>query len=149
LKARLGKGAYWLAGFSQLGQTFPEFQARTNGHRVQCSFALASRVRNYGGDVEIARRASLFSDAFETVLFEGAQSWVYLRYFLGVLTASLDRVKGVTILKATRLEFECASDPRIYVQVDGEYAGNLPAQIEIVPQALTLLVPERFARLHG
>jgi diacylglycerol kinase family enzyme len=149
LKARLGKGAYWIAGFSQLGQKFPEFQARTNGHRVQCSFALASRVRNYGGDVEITRRASLFNDAFETVLFEGAQSWVYLRYFLGVLTASLDKIKGVTMLQTTQLDFECASDPRIYVQVDGEFAGHLPAHIEIVPQSLTLLVPERFARLHG
>ena len=149
MKARLGKGAYWIAGFSQLGRRFPEFEARTNGRTVQCSFALASRVRNYGGDVEIARRASLFTDAFETVLFEGAQSWVYLRYFLGVLTASLDKVKGVTMLQTRHLNFECASDPRIYVQVDGEYAGNLPAQIEIVPQGLTLLVPERFARMHG
>jgi diacylglycerol kinase (ATP) len=149
LKARLGKGAYWIAGFSQLGRKFPEFQARTDGQTVQCSFALASRVRNYGGDIEIARRASLLTDAFETVLFEGSQSWVYLRYFLGVLTASLDKVKGVTMVQTRELAFECASDPRIYVQVDGEYAGNLPARIEIVPQALTMLLPERFTRLHG
>jgi YegS/Rv2252/BmrU family lipid kinase len=149
LKARLGKGAYWVAGFGQLGRRFPEFQARTDGQTVQCSFALASRVRNYGGDIEIARRASLFNDAFETVLFEGAQSWVYLRYFLGVLTGALDKVKGVTMLQTPAIDLECASDPRIYVQVDGEYAGSLPARLEIVPQALTLLVPERFSRLHG
>ncbi|HET8546677.1 MAG TPA: diacylglycerol kinase family protein [Bryobacteraceae bacterium] len=149
IKARFGKGAYWLAGFGQLGRRFPEFQARTDGHIFQCSFALASRVRNYGGDIEIARGASLFADVFETVLFEGAQSWVYLRYFLGVLTASLDKVKGVTMLQTRELEFECASDPRIYIQVDGEYAGNLPAHIEVVPHAVTLLVPERFARRHG
>jgi diacylglycerol kinase family enzyme len=66
-----------------------------------------------------------------------------------VLTDSLHNVKGVTMLQTRELQLECASDPRIYVQVDGEYAGHLPARLEIVPQALTLLVPERFTRQHG
>lgn len=29
----------------------------------------------------------------------------------------------------------------VYIQVDGEYAGRLPGKVEIVPDALTLLVP--------
>jgi hypothetical protein len=30
--------------------------------------------------------------------------------------------------------------------VDGEYAGHLPASVEIVPDALTLLIPEAYIR---
>ena len=30
------------------------------------------------------------------------------------------------------------------MQIDGELAGNLPITTEIVPDALTLLLPERF-----
>ena len=45
--------------------------------------------------------------------------------------------------------FNCsACDPRrrIYVELDGELAGELPATFELVPDALTLLLPERRSR---
>jgi diacylglycerol kinase family enzyme len=32
----------------------------------------------------------------------------------------------------------------VYVQVDGEYAGRLPASVEIVPDAVTLLIPPEY-----
>ena len=54
-----------------------------NGQEVRCSFALASRVKNYGGDLSIARNASLFSDDFEVVLFQGAHSLPYMKYLIG------------------------------------------------------------------
>jgi diacylglycerol kinase family enzyme len=38
-------------------------------------------------------------------------------------------------------------DNRIYVQADGEAIGNLPATISTVPDALTLLIPKRYAEL--
>jgi diacylglycerol kinase family enzyme len=54
-------------------------------------------------------------------------------------------MSGVSIIKAESVELECASDPSIYVQIDGEFAGRLPAALSIVPRALTLLVPESFS----
>ena len=148
LKARIGKAAYWLAGFSQFGKALPEFDVRVMGHLTRCSFALASRVRNYGGDLWIARGASLFSDHFEVVLFEGAHSLPYMKYFLGVLTGRLAHMQGVSILQTDTLQVECATDPGIYVQVDGEFAGRLPATFTIVPRAVTLLVPPAFRDKH-
>jgi diacylglycerol kinase family enzyme len=53
-------------------------------------------------------------------------------------------MKGVTILRARRIVASCPSDNRVYVQVDGEYAGHLPAEIKIVPDALTMLLPEEY-----
>jgi diacylglycerol kinase family enzyme len=32
-------------------------------------------------------------------------------------------------------------ESRAYVQIDGEFAGHLPAEIRIVPEAVTLLMP--------
>jgi diacylglycerol kinase family enzyme len=146
IKASLGKVAYWVGGFSQFGRALPEFQVRSNGHNVRCSFALASRVKNYGGDLSIARNASLFSDQFEVVLFQGGHSWPYMKYLLGVVTNRLTNMRGVEILQTQSLEMECASDPGIYVQVDGEFAGRLPVRLSIVPNALTLLIPDEFRR---
>ena len=144
LKARVGKVAYWLSGFGQLGRPLPEFSVSVDGSPTRCSFALASRVRNYGGDLWIARGASLFSDHFELVLFEGAHSLPYMKYFFGVLTGRLGGMQGVSIVKTQSIHLDCPADKGIYVQVDGEYAGRLPCDLTIVPRSLTLLVPPAF-----
>jgi YegS/Rv2252/BmrU family lipid kinase len=144
VKRALGKVAYWIGGFGKVGGRLPEFTVEAEGREFRVSFALASRVRNYGGDLEIARAVSLLDNQFELVLFEGANSFTYVRYILGVLIKRHHGMRGVTILRTRQAAFSCPADSSIHVQVDGEYAGLLPAQVEIVPNALTLLVPPEF-----
>ena len=144
VKAALGKASYWLHGFAQFGRRLPEFDVTASGRRFRCSFALASRVRNYGGDLEIAQDVSLLEDHFELVLFEGRMPFTYLKYMFGVLTRSLHKMRGVTILRTREAAFDAPEDERIYIQVDGEFAGWLPSSVEIVPDALTLLTPPGF-----
>ncbi len=144
LKNALGKVAYWLGGFGNVGRRLPEFTVQAEGREFRVSFALASRVRNYGGDLELAPTVSLLDDQFELVLFEGANSFLYLRYILGVVIRKHQGMRGVTILRTRKVSFSTPQDSRIHLQVDGEYAGLLPATVEIVPNALTLLVPPAF-----
>ena len=144
LKDALGKAAYWIGGFSKLGQRLPEFTVEANGRQYRPSFALASRVRNYGGDLEIAPTISLLDDEFELVLFEGESSFRYLKYMLGVMTRRLRGLRGVTILRTRQASFSAAATGSVHLQVDGEYSGAAPASVEIVPNALTLLVPPGF-----
>ena len=61
-----------------------------DGSKSTCSFALLSKVRNYGGDFEIARSVCLFDDRFEAVLFEGQSSVRYVKYLAGVALRRLD-----------------------------------------------------------
>lgn len=144
LKAALGKVSYWIGGFSQLGRRFPEFDVQVDGRTYQASFALASRVRNYGGDLEIARTVTLLEDDFELVLFSGANSFHYLRYMLAVVTRGLKEVPGVTILRTREARFSGPEDGRIYSQIDGEYAGRLPVTLRIIPRCVTLLLPQKY-----
>ena len=148
IKNALGKVAYWIAGFAHQGRRLPEFDVEVDGRRHRCSFALASRVRNYGGDLEIARNVSLVDNCFELVLFEGASTFPYVRYFLGVLMNRLPRVRGATILNTKSARFSCPEDDRIHVQVDGEYTGTLPVTISLAPRALTLLVPPKYCQMQ-
>ncbi|MBI4877030.1 MAG: NAD(+)/NADH kinase [Acidobacteria bacterium] len=141
LKRRLGKFAYWVATFRLVGRRLEEFDVRAGGVQRRCGFALAARVRNYGGDLEIARGASLLRNDFEAVLLEGAAASRYLKYFAGVGIRTLGRMRGATILRSRALEL---SGGRAPVQVDGEAAGWLPATIEIVDDGTTLLVPPQF-----
>jgi diacylglycerol kinase (ATP) len=144
MKEVLGKGAYWIGGFSKVGRRIPEFTVRADGREYRASFALASRVRNYGGDLEIAPTISLLDDEFELVLFEGESSLGFLKYMLAVVVHQQQTMPGVTILRTRRVEFSASENAPIHVQVDGEYAGIAPARVEIVPDALTLLVPPGF-----
>ncbi len=141
LKDRLGKLAYWVSGFGRFRQWVPQFQVQVNGAEHQCGFVLASRVRNYGGDLTIASNASFFEDDFEVVLFRGRSPLRYVVYFLGVLMGTLPSFKGVAVERTRRLDLCCADDRSVYVQVDGEFAGRLPARIEIVEDGISLLMP--------
>jgi diacylglycerol kinase (ATP) len=146
LKSRTGKFAYWVAGWRVLGRKLPQIQVDMDGRKSTCSFALLSKVRNYGGDFEIARSVCLYDDRFEAVLFEGQSSVRYVKYLLGVALRRLDGMKGVTVARLDGARFSSPSDPRVYVQIDGEYAGRLPAEIRIIPDALTLLAPPEYGR---
>lgn len=146
LKTNLGKMAYWIAAFSLVGRHLEEFSVKIDERDYQCSFALVSKVRNYGGDLEIARDTSLFDDQFEVVLFQGQNSVRYLRYFVGVVMNRLQGMEGVRILRARKLHVSSVPDTRVYMQVDGEYAGHLPGSIEIVRDAITLLLPPLYKR---
>ncbi len=141
LKSRTGKFAYWVAGLRLLGRRLEEFDVDIGGGKRQCSFALVSKVRNYGGDFEIARSVRLSDDRFEVVLFEGRHTVRYFKHFGGIVLNRLSSMKGVTVLRADRVALSDPQDRSVYVQIDGEFAGRLPAEIRIVPDALTLLTP--------
>jgi diacylglycerol kinase family enzyme len=141
LKARLGKLAYWVNAFKQIGSRLPEFRVRVSGREYITSFALISRVRNYGGDLEIARRANLLEDHFAIVLCEGRSSSRYLKYFAGVMFNTLDRMSGVHVLEATNVEIEPLEGSTLDLHVDGEHAGYGAARYEIVEGSIRLLIP--------
>ena len=147
LKARLGKLAYWHGGFRQLGRPVPRFGVCVDGHEHQVSFALITRVRNYGGDFQIARRVKLTDADFEVVLFENHDWQDYLRFFGAVLANRLDRTPGVAIYRTSRVVMRAPEDDRIYVQTDGESVGSIPASVSIVPDALTLMIPRRYSEM--
>ena len=144
LKDRIGKLAYWGGALGQLGARLEEFDVEIDGATRRCTFALVTRVRNYGGDFDLARGASLFSDTFEVVLFEGRSAIRYPFYFLAILAGLSSKMKGLSFLRATRVAVSPCPGETVHVQVDGEYAGLIPASFEIVPAAVRLLLPRSF-----
>jgi diacylglycerol kinase (ATP) len=144
LKAALGKLAYYIGGFAQVLRPITEFEVNVDGARYEASFALISRVRNYGGDLEIARGASLLRNEFQVVLFRGKHSLRYLPYLAAVSLRFAERVNGCTFVYGRHVTCRALNGEGIFAQVDGELAGKLPISAEIVPDALTLLLPASF-----
>ncbi len=146
-KARLGIVAYFLAGVAEVGRRKPVFTVETGEARYECTFALAANCAEYGGRLRIASGAHLLDTPLEVVLFHSRSRFRYLVYLGAALAGRLPRLADVTVVKATSLRLWAAGP--LHVQVDGEYAGPLPATIEIVPEALTLLLPREYVRAHG
>lgn len=144
-KRRLGKLSYWQGGIAQLGRRLETFEAEVEGRRYECSFALLARVRNYGGDLWIARHANLLEDRLAVVLFEGRSSLRYVKYFSGVLLNRLEGMSGVRLLEAQQVKIRPLGDPMIDLHVDGEHAGFAPAEAALSGRRIRLLVPPRFA----
>ncbi|MFN9084835.1 MAG: diacylglycerol/lipid kinase family protein, partial [Acidobacteriota bacterium] len=144
IKDKLGKLAYWVSGFGMVGRSLAQFHSDIDGFVSQNSYLLASRVRNYGGDLEIARHVSLLDNCFEAVSFTGVNSFRYLPYLVGVLAGRPALFPGVDVRPAQALDCRAAGSQPVPVQIDGEAAGFLPARIAIVPDALTLLLPRTY-----
>lgn len=142
LKRKIGKAAYWIAGFAASVRMLPELWVESASGKARVSFALASRVRNYGGDLEIAKTIRLGVPKFETVLFEGRFALRYMKYLAGVLINQHRGMNGVHVSHEDHLRLSAANGAEIYIQVDGELYGRLPAEVAIVPDALTILAPK-------
>jgi diacylglycerol kinase family enzyme len=122
---------------------FQGFSCRTDdGPDRIATFAAAQRAGNYGGWLQLTPDARFFDDRFTLCLFKSHRRARYFFYAALVLARQHLLLGDVELVKARKLE--CAAqvaDETIRFELDGELVGVLPATFEIVPDALTLLVP--------
>jgi hypothetical protein len=72
----------------------------------------------------------------------------YLQYVAGTLLGRQWKVDGIDLVSCSEVVCRLPeeddlgqSQPRIYVEADGELLGRLPARMTMVPDALSLVVP--------
>jgi diacylglycerol kinase (ATP) len=129
-------------------ENFPvEIAAEGQTRRTEVSQLLAVRIRDFGGVLrELAPGASLERDDLRLVLFQTRSRLAYLRYVLRGLFATHWTVPGIELIHSTSVICRgdaSATKSRIFVEADGELLGTLPAEISIVRDAVTLLMPGR------
>jgi diacylglycerol kinase (ATP) len=144
LKDRTGTIAFWLEGFRQLAvYRFPWFRVRHAGGSSEATLMVVGRTKHYGGPLQITTRADLYGNDFELMLCATDSRWKYLSYIPLLLSGRLRRARNVRFLRAAEMECEPIGAGPVWVQVDGEPAGRLPASFRIVPDYLTLCVPQK------
>jgi len=154
-KQRLGMAAYYakawhlwcthrMAGFQV------QLSAGTSEEAVHRGITelLAVRIRNFGGVLqELAPGASLERDDLRVVLCHTSSRLAYLIYVIRGMLHAHWRVQGVELVFSKTLRCSLSpiadgtGDCKIYVEADGELVGTLPAEIKMVPDALTVLLP--------
>ena len=143
MKSRAGMAAYYFHA-TRLWLTHPmgEFEVElTASRQVNVSQLLAVRIRNFGGMLrELAPGASLERNDLGVVLFKTRSRLAYLRYVARGLFAGRGEIAGIESIHSERVGCRAlASESRIFIEADGELLGTLPAEISVVPDALSLL----------
>lgn len=151
LKRRFGYVLYLIEAFRIWAtDPFPLFEAAfsSNGHgaeRVaQVSQLLAVRVRSFGGALrELAPGATLRGRNLRLLAFGTRSRYHYLRFLLAVLAGRHTFAREIELVETATVECRTCNGTRdtLYVEADGEVLGHLPAKMETIPDALTLLVP--------
>jgi diacylglycerol kinase (ATP) len=151
LKRRLGYVLYLMEAFRIWAtDPFPLFEAAftKNGHdsarAAEISQLLAVRVRSFGGVLrELAPGSTLHSGKLNLLAFKTRNRLRYLSFLLAVLAGRHTFLRDIELWNATSVECRPrnGSSSRIFVEADGEVLGSLPVRLEVVPDALTLLIP--------
>jgi len=159
-KQRMGMTAYYTKAW-QLWFTHPmtrfrvEFAETGSDELRQADVTelMAVRIRNFGGVLqELAPGASLDRNDLRLVFCRTASRLAYLLYVTRGLLRSNWKVPGIDLAHSGRVSCKYlpapaftdgTPHPKVYVEADGELMGTLPAEITMVPDALTLLAPAR------
>lgn len=154
-KKRMGMAAYYATAWN-LWFTYPmtRFVAEyleTGSDalkRADVTELMSIRIRNFGGVLqELAPGASLDRDDMRVVLCRTSSRLSYLAYVTRGLLRQRWKIPGIDLAYSTRVScgYLSSSAPpeqrKIYIEADGELLGMLPAEITVVPNALTLLAP--------
>lgn len=159
-KQRLGMGAYYAKAWHMwLTYSMTRFQVEHSGadsagaRQAQVTELMAVRIRQFGGVIrEFAPGASLDRNDMRLILCHTGSRLAYLAYVTRCLLSRSWRIPGIELAYSQRAICSYAQAPndsrlrqKIYVEADGELIGSLPAEIFVVPDALTLLAPRRVA----
>ncbi|MDP9049928.1 MAG: diacylglycerol kinase family lipid kinase [Acidobacteriota bacterium] len=153
LKHRFGYAAYLVAALRMaFTHTFPLFRAKftptgTDGvETAEVSQILAVRISNFGGMVNrLAPGAAIENKNLHVLAFKTRSRLRYMRFMVAVWIQRHTYSYPIELVDCSTVECSDLEDATVpsYVEADGELLGTLPVRLEVVPTALTLLIPQK------
>ncbi len=140
LKRRTGEFAFWVSGVKHFFQWHGEpFRIEVDGHFYESVFALIGNGKGYGGGMMMTPGAKLEEPWFEIyILSPMSNNFAYLPALRACMRGKPE-VAEATLIKGKHIEANSAHEP--WVEADGEIIGPLPMTFDIVPDALSVIVP--------
>jgi diacylglycerol kinase (ATP) len=141
-------GGYFLAALAEILRSRPysmKISTRdTNGNwnallDETLSMAAVANSHRYGSGIQIAPRARLDDAKLDLCAIGEASRWRMLRLFPRVLAGQHLGLPEVKYLQTEQVRIETAEPMDIYA--DGEFIGQTPADIRVVPQAMRVITP--------
>jgi len=146
LKKRVGKLAYVLSMLKQL-RNFGKKRYRlvVDGKTYFANSVVITNGRYYGGSFVLSRKADLSHSTTQVLMISGRSPLRFLAILLGLPLGLIERMPGVVSVAATEITAELLPAPgqaqvREPVQADGDSVTELPLQLSMESQPISLLV---------
>ncbi len=138
LKKKTGPLAYVVAGLEALRETQSVITVE-GAHPAAGELVLLGNGRYYGGSFELFPGASLRDGCLDVCVLPSVTAWRAVQTVLGLATGRVQRFLPTRSFRLPTLTLSSRS--RVSLQLDGEFAGELPATFSISPLALRVIVP--------
>jgi YegS/Rv2252/BmrU family lipid kinase len=139
LKTHAGPLAYVVAGFQALAEKQSRICVSADGKKIEGELVLLGNGKYYGGPFEIFPGATLNDGLLDACIFPSVSLLSLLRLAPGFLLRRKLSEKQVQLVRAQKLEL--TSEPPAAFELDGEWAGYLPATFSVEPKKLRVVVP--------
>lgn len=137
-KKYLRKIAYILSGVKTLLEYKPDELVIHNSNDKKAFNAVICKASCYGGSFKIAPDIDLKSPFFSVFLSKTRSKIGLTLQIFGVISGMHLRMKRTEYFHTKSLKI----DGKAHVQIDGDYFGKTPVEINIVKNALNLVFPE-------
>jgi YegS/Rv2252/BmrU family lipid kinase len=138
--------ALWVWLTHRMGWFSVDVSATEAKQRHLVTQVLAVRLHDFGNLLrDLAPGASLLREDLRVVLFRTSSRWSYLLYVVRGILGAEWTIPGIELGDASRIRLTPTGVDPVYLEADGEMLGQLPAEITLLPNALTLLAPRDFA----
>ncbi len=139
VKKRHAYSAYILAGLRALRETPAPIMVECESFRGPAQLVLIGNGRFYGGPHPIFPQADPADGRLDLTVFPRMGLCTALGLLPRVLAGRPPSRRAARFFQAERVRLTGAE--RVPLQLDGERAGQLPADIRVCPQALRLITP--------
>lgn len=113
--------------------------------RTEGRWCFVFNIARYALNIRMAPEALPHDGLFDVCVLNRGGFWSMLGYSWSVLWRRLGKHPHARVYRARKVSIRPPEGIEIPVQVDGDPAGLLPIDIEVLPGALQLLVPARFS----
>jgi diacylglycerol kinase family enzyme len=110
-----------------------------SGERFRGALVFVFNLPQYAAGLPVAPEARGNDGRLNLCVFERGGLFNVFRYFTNLVRGRRDKIRDFHHRLIRRVRLTSAHPVRI--QTDGDPAGSLPVTIDVIPQALTLLVP--------
>jgi len=120
-----------------------------HGESSQCRWLFGFNLPLYALGLPIAPDAIGTDGKLDVCTFERGSIWNVARYFWHIIRRVHLDLPDAGLRQTQRFRIEATDGSTIAYQLDGDFAGTLPVDVEVLPRQLKLLVSKETARRLG
>ena len=137
-----GKASFMYASIATLLSYQPQAVRVTTVERTwegRAQNVVIANCQYFGGSMHVAPQAEPDDGVFDLVVFGDIARFEAIKSINDIYKADHVKNPKVTAWRSSRVEV--TSDERVLIDVDGEMCGTLPAVFEVLPKAISVVVP--------